>query len=59
MDVLEEVKQWSVYSYQGTCKEGEAKVSFLSEIGLQSHIETALQDTLVDNFYFSRSPHTI
>ncbi len=59
MDVLEEVKQWSVYDYKGTCKKGEAKVSFLSEIGLQSHIETALQDTLVDNFYFSRSPHTI
>ena len=59
MDVLEEVKQWSVYDYTGTCKDGEAKVSFLGEVGLKAHIETALINTTVDNFYFSRSPHTI
>ena len=53
MDVLEQVKQWSVYDYKGTCKDDEAKVSFLSEIGLKSHIETALRNTTVDNFYFS------
>jgi len=59
MDVLEEVKQWSVYDHVGTCKDGEAKVSFLDEVGLKTHIETTLINTTVDNFYFSSSPHTI
>ena len=59
MDVLQEVKQWSVYDYKGACRGDEAKVSFLSEIGLKRHIKTTLRNTTVDNFYFSQNPHSI
>ena len=59
MDVLKQVNQWSVYDYTGTCRDGEAKVSFLGDAGLKTHIEDALADTMVNNFYFSNSPHSI
>ena len=59
MDGLDEVDSWSVYDYKGTCRGDEAKVSFLSEIGLKTHIETTLRNTTVDNFYFSQNPHSI
>ena len=59
MDVLKQVKQWSVYDYKGTCNKGEAKVSFLNELGLKTHIETALSNTTINNFYFSGDKNKI
>ena len=59
MDVLEQVNKWTVYDYTGTCKDGEAEVSFLGEIGFTNHIEKTFKNTTIDNFYFSRSPQEI
>ena len=59
MDVLDEVNSWSVYDYKGTCQEDECKVSFLGKDGFVNHIQTALEDSHIDNFYFSESAHHI
>ena len=59
MDVLEEVNQWTVFDYKGVCKDGEAKVSFVAEVDLRTHIEDAFQNTSVSKFYFSRTPHSL
>ena len=59
MDVLEEVNRWTVYDYTGTCRDDEAKVSFLGEVGFTNHIQQAFRNTTIDNFYFSRSPQEI
>jgi adenylosuccinate synthase len=59
MDVLDEVNSWSVYDYKGTCKGDECKVSFLAKEGFVSHIQSALENSHVSNFYFSESAHHI
>ena len=59
MDVLGDVEQWSVYDYTGTCRDGEAKVTFLADVGFKTHIESALRNSTVDKFYFSSDKHAI
>lgn len=59
MDVLEEVRRWSVYDYKDMLKGKEITVTFLNENSFKTHVKSALRHTTINNFYFSRSPQKI
>jgi len=52
MDILDKAKRWSTINHNSL-------VSYLDSKGFITHIKNELNNTTVNNFYFSSSPHHI